>query len=329
MLHYSSLINKKNLLAFSAGIDSSALFFYLMELDISFDIAIVDYGLRSSAKAEVSHATSLAQQYNIQIYTAKAPHYDSNFEANARRFRYNFFEELVDQHSYDSLLTAHQLNDQLEWFLMRLTKGAGVSELLGLESRSIRKTKNNNSYTLLRPLLDTSRDELLQYLDKNSYPYFIDESNRDPKYERNRFRARFAEPLMSEFVDGIKRSFKYLQKDKESLLDGITLIYSQYELRVYQLRSPSLRVKCADIALKELGYLLSAKQRIEIDENRDIVIGGKWTVVYQDHILYISPFLKTDMSKHYRELCRVSSLPSKIRAYCYHKGIRPTDVMSS
>jgi len=300
-----------------------------MELGISFDIAIVDYGLRSSARAEVGHATSLAQQYDLQIYTAKAPHYDSNFEANARRFRYDFFEELIDRHSYDNLLTAHQLNDQLEWFLMRLSRGAGVSELLGLESRSKRETKNSNSYTLLRPLLDMSKDELLQYLDKNNYPYFIDESNIDPKYERNRFRAKYSEPLIAEFTEGIKRSFKYLQKDKESLLEGITLTYSQYELRVYQLRVPSLRIKCADIALKELGYLLSAKQRIEIDENRDIVIGGKWAVVYQDHRLYISPFLKTDMSKHYRELCRVSSLPTKIRAYCYHKGIRPIDIMVS
>ena len=327
MLHYPQLSNSKNLLAFSAGVDSSALFFMLAEHHLSFDIAMVNYGIRDNAKNEQNHAKALATKYNINFHTIDAPSYDSNFEANARAFRYEFFKSLIDRYSYDNLLTAHQLNDQLEWLLMRLSKGAGVAELLGLESISKRITPKNREFNLIRPLLNKSKKELLEYLAEHNYPYYIDESNSDDQYERNRFRTKYSEPLMQDFADGIKRSFTYLHKDKSLLLDGIRLLYSNEELRVYKLKNNSLKTKATDIALKELGYLLSSAQRREVEKSDSIVIGGKWAIVHQNGKLYISPFMNTPMKKQYKDLCRVSSLPIKIRAYCFHHNIKPIDVM--
>jgi len=299
----------------------------LIESNIPFDIALVNYNIRKNSHIEQNHAIALAKRYNLKIYTTNAPKYSSHFESNAREFRYHFFEELIDRYSYENLLTAHQLNDQLEWLLMRLTKGAGLAELLGLKSLSLRKSSSGNEYRLIRPLLDMSKDQLLQYLTDHKYPYFIDESNIDHKYERNRFRADFSDRLMSKYRDGIKRSFEYLQRDKLSLLDGIELIFSKYELRVYQLKNYHLKVKATDLALKELGYLLSSAQRREIERQNSLVIGGKWAIVYQDDKLYISPSINIVMDKSYKELCRISSLPIKVRAYCYKMDIKPIEVM--
>ena len=326
--HFSLLTKKKNLLAFSAGIDSSALFFLLQDNKIPFDIALVNYGSRSQSEEEEAHALKLAEQYSLKAFTIKAPQWKSHFEANARKFRYDFFENLIDEYHYDSLITAHQLNDQLEWFLMRLTKGAGISELIGLEPISKRKTGAGSNYQLVRPLLDTSKAELLNYLQKNNYPYYVDESNSDTQYERNRFRKVFSDPLLAEYHQGIKRSFAYLHQDKEMLQSGIKALFEQDELRVYSLDNPKLRVKAADLALKELGYLLSASQRSEIQSHTSLVIGGKWAVVYQNDRLYIAPFLMTAMPKPFKELCRISNLPIKIRPYCYERGIRPAEVMA-
>jgi len=324
---YSLLLKKKNLLAFSAGIDSSALFFLLIEKQIPFDIALVNYGTRKQSKEEEAYALELAEQYNLKAFTIKAPQWESRFEANARKFRYDFFENLIDEHHYDTLITAHQLNDQLEWFLMRLTKGAGLSELIGLEPISLRETGSGNKYQLVRPLLDRSKAELLSYLQKNNYPYFIDESNSDTQYERNHFRKVFSDPLLENYHQGIQRSFSYLRQDKASLQKGIEVLFSRDKLRIYRLDHPDLRVKAADLALKELGYLLSASQREEIEDKTNIVIGGKWAVVYQNHRLYIAPFLTTAMPKPFKELCRVSNLPIKIRPYCYERGIKPAEAM--
>ena len=311
--------NKKNLLAFSAGIDSSTLFFLLLENNIKFDIAIVDYGVRAQSKEEVAHAKALAKKYKLFCHTIQAPKFTKNFEKQARDFRYEFFDSLVTIEGYDNILTAHQINDQLEWFLMRLSKGAGVSELLGLEPLSKRK-----NYALVRPLLNYSKEELLHYLNMHNYPYFVDESNSDKKYERNKFRHQFSDALLAEYKEGIARSFDYLQKDKEVLESAFTLKVSQKELRIITLHAQEAKVRAADITFKKLGYLLSAAQREEIEKEQSLVIGGAWAVEYQDGLLYIAPYMRTDMPKTFKEVCRVNKIPSKIRPYLFQENIDPT-----
>ena len=315
-LDVSHLKGKKNLLAFSSGVDSSALFFLLLDKNIPFDIALINYGTRENSDKEEVHAQALADKYNLKCYTVKAPKFTSHFEKNARDFRYTFFETLIKEHGYDTLLTAHQLNDQLEWLLMRLTKGAGTSELIGLEPESQR-----NGYKLIRPLLEHSKEELLSYLQSNDHPYFLDESNSDEKYERNKFRKQFSDPLIAEYREGIKRSFDYLRKDKESLEKDFEVVYSPKELRVIKIYVFSVKVKAADLTLKELGYLLSASQRQEIEKEKSLVLGGKWAVEMQDEILYIAPYLTTDMPKKFKEIYRVAKIPSKIRPYIFKENI--------
>jgi tRNA(Ile)-lysidine synthase len=311
------LKNKKNLLAFSAGIDSSALFFLLIENNISFDIALVNYGTRENSNKEEAHAKALAKKYNLTCHTVHAPKFKNHFETQARKFRYDFFETLIKEHNYDTLLTAHQLNDQLEWLLMRLTKGAGVSELLGLEPLSQRE-----NYTLVRPLLPYAKEELLSYLKAHDFPYFVDESNSDEKYERNRFREQFSDALICEYKEGIARSFTYLRKDKESLESGFETVYAEKSLCIVKLHTLSSKAKATDITLKKLGYLLSASQRSEIAKENSLVIGGTWAVALQDNLLYIAPYLTTEMPKVFKEQCRVAKIPSKIRPYLFKENIK-------
>ncbi len=307
---------KKNLLAFSAGIDSSALFFLLLKNHIKFDIAIVDYCVRAQSKKEVAHAKALAKKYKLFCHTIQAPKFTKNFEKQARDFRYEFFDSLVTIEGYDNILTAHQLNDQLEWFLMRLSKGAGVTELLGLEALSKRK-----NYALVRPLLNYSKEELLHYLNMHNYPYFVDESNSDKKYERNKFRHQFSDALLAEYKEGIVRSFDYLQKDKEVLESAFTLNVSQKELRIITLHAQEAKVRAADITFKKLGYLLSAAQREEIEKEQSLVIGGAWAVEHQDGLLYIAPYVTATMPKKFKEQCRTNKIPNKIRPYIFQENI--------
>jgi len=321
-IHIQTLKNKKNLLAFSAGIDSSALFFLLLENNIKFDIAIVNYGTRENSNKEEAHAKALAKKYKLFCHNIKAPKFDTHFEKKARDFRYEFFESLIAIEGYDNLLTAHQLNDQLEWMLMRLSKGAGVSELLGLTEFTQKET-----YNLVRPLLNHSKEELLHYLQEHDHPYFIDESNADEKYERNAFRKQFSDPLMAKYAKGIKRSFEYLRKDKDRLESGFETLYIEKKLRVIKLHTLESKIKATDLVLKELGYLLSAAQRQEIEKEMSLVIGGEWAVELQNNLLYISPYLTTDMPKKFKEACRILKVPTKIRAYCFKEAIKIQDLL--
>jgi tRNA(Ile)-lysidine synthase len=316
ILDTKNLTNKKNLLAFSTGIDSSALFFLLLENNIKFDIAIVDYSVREQSKEEVAHAKALAKKHKLFCHHITAPKFESHFEKKARDFRYEFFNSLVAIEGYDNIITAHQLNDQLEWMLMRLSKGAGLSELLGLTPISRRE-----NYTLVRPLLSYSKDELLNYLQTNSYPYFIDESNQDEKYERNKFRKTFSDGLMAEYSEGIKRSFDYLRHDKELLESGFETLVIEKKLHIIKLHTSQAKTKATDLTLKSLGYLLSSSQRKEIEKEDSLVIGGEWAVALQDDLLYIAPYLTDVMPKEFKETCRISNIPSKVRPYIFKEEI--------
>ena len=203
-LDFSVIKNQKNLLAFSAGVDSVALFFLLLKQNIPFDIAIVDYNLRLQSKDEISYAKELASKYNKQIFLKDITlESNSNFEKTARDIRYKFFEEIISENSYENLITAHQLNDKLEWFLMQLSKGAGLVELIGFN-----EFEQKENYKIYKPLLNITKDELENYLKINNHKYFIDESNFDEKYKRNFFRHNFSNPFLENFSSGVKKSFE-------------------------------------------------------------------------------------------------------------------------
>ena len=316
MEHLSKLSNKKNLLAFSAGVDSSALFFLLLEHNIQFDIALVNYALREQSKEEEAYALALAKKHNLKVYISHAPTFKNNFEKNARDFRYDFFDKLILEHAYDNLLTAHQLNDQLEWFLMRLSKGAGTAELLGLKSCSSRK-----DYLVIRPLLQYAKDDLLDYLHLHKHHYFVDESNVDEKYERNLFRKHFSNQLLEDYKEGIKRSFKYLEEDKEALSQGVEELFYEKEFYVLAYEHEYQVIRLVDKYLKKLGYLLSSSQRTELKKETSLVFGALWAVEIRENMIYIAPYRNSVMPKNFKEACRKLKIPAKVRSYLYEKQI--------
>jgi len=303
----------KNLLAFSGGVDSTALFFILQAYGVDFDIAMVDYGLREQSKKEVEYAKTLCEKFKKQLHLKNANLGLKNFEHSARVFRYDFFKEIINKLGYTHLITAHQLNDKLEWFLMQFTKGAGLVELLGFDEIRVRE-----NYTLIRPLIEISKEELLNFLDKNGIKYFIDESNFDTKYKRNHFRKNFANPLLKEYKNGIIKSFEYLQIDKNELfkIDIYKKIEQLYILK--DTKNDTKNIRAIDAILKEMGYVLSKKQKDEVVSKKDVVISDRFAIVFAGDFIYISPYLITKMPKQFKEKCRIKKIPPKIRAYLYN-----------
>ena len=317
------LKSNKNLLAFSAGIDSSALFFILLENYIDFDIAIVNYGLREQAKKEISYAKELADRYSKKIFIANAPKFNSNFEANARDFRYNFFRQIITEHNYNTLLTAHQLNDKLEWLIMQLSSGAGVVELSGMQEISV-----NNGYKLVRPLLEYTKDELLEYLEFNNHKYFIDETNSDAKYKRNQFRP-ISNELLKFGKNGFNKSFKILEYEAKNLKNSYKLLFKEKELRVLKLENRAILPYATSYTLKELSYLLSGKERNLLKVQDSLVAGRKWAVEYLNGLLYIAPYIQSTIPKDKKEQYRKARIPAKIRGYLFEEEINVANLRTS
>ncbi|HIP13199.1 MAG TPA: tRNA lysidine(34) synthetase TilS [Arcobacter sp.] len=313
MFDLSISTTSKNLLAFSAGVDSSALFFLLIEKNFSFDIVIVDYKQREQSSQEVQYAKDLALKYNKICYTKEYTNTENFNEKDARDFRYKYFNELIKKHSYNTLFTAHQLNDVLEWFFMQLSKGAGLNELIGLQKEELRE-----NYTLHRPLLDISKDELENYLKSKKLKYFIDDTNTDIKYKRNYFRKEFSNKFIDEYKDGIKKSFDYLNNDINSLNNLYkSFTYQDIHIAKFKIYDENIMVRFIDKTIKKMGLIISKSTRDEIIRQKEIIISDKISVSIVNETIYISPFIDKNMDKKFKEKCRVLKIPKNIRPYLF------------
>lgn len=310
----SKLKDKKNLLAFSGGADSTALFFLLLKHDTPFDIAIVDYGVREQSKREVAYAQELAKKHNLTCHLFKAPKIERNFEAKAREIRYGFFEELIKKYGYENLLTAHHLGDRFEWMLMQFCKGAGCAEIAGMQS-----LQKRDSYTLVRPVLHLDKQELLSYLNANKTLYFEDESNLDEDIKRNSFRHNYSSPLLEKYLSGIKKSFDYIDEDRAELIEEIE-IKSINELAYFKSsKNQRTDIFVIDKYLKSKLYILSANERELLKSQKTLVVGRKFVVNQDKDFVFIAPYITNEspMSSEFKEACRILKIEPKLRPYLY------------
>ena len=306
-----TLRHSKNLLAFSGGGDSTALFFLLKAANIPFDIAFVNYKTRPQSDEEEAYVRALAKEYHKHYYLFTTSLSQSNFEHQARLKRYHFFETIIETYGYETLLCAHHLGDRLEWLLMQLCKGAGLVELLGM-----RESEERPSYRLIRPLLHLPKESLLNYLDAHSLRYFHDESNDDTSYTRNHIRHSFANPLLQEHFKGIARSFDYLEEDAKYFT--LPKFHTIEKLCYFKRNSDDgITIRAIDYLLKRMGKLISAKEREELLKAKSCVIAHTFAVELSVDWVFIAPYTHCVMEKKFKEECRKKGIPQKIRPYLY------------
>ncbi len=175
--------NKKYLLAVSGGADSMAMLNLFKEHDYVFEVAHINYNLRESAIRDENIVKNYCFKHNVKLHLK---HYlkkeKGNFQANARRFRYNFFQELIKLNKFYGVVVAHHLDDVIETFLMQKERKI-IPDYYGIKDE-VQIFKIN----IFRPLLHLSKQKLLTYCLENKIEYGEDESNYSLKYLRNRIR---------------------------------------------------------------------------------------------------------------------------------------------
>ncbi|WP_299086018.1 tRNA lysidine(34) synthetase TilS [uncultured Campylobacter sp.] len=305
----------KNLLAFSHGVDSTALFYLLDEAGVKFDLTIVDYNVRAQSKDEVASARQLALKFNKQIYVKSVRLGASNFEHEARAARYEFFADICREHGYENLILAHQFDDKFEWFLMQLGRGAGLSELLGMQEIEARE-----DYVIARPLLGVRKCELEQFLCERNLKYFTDETNLTDLFKRGFVRAKFSEPFLNEYFSGVKKSFEFLETDALNLTPEI----SNPAPKIYLVKRGANEIRGVGLACKRLELVLSSAQRNEcarcLESGADCVLGGKVAVGAGANFIFVTPYVKPAMDKKFKEACRTLKIPPINRGFLFAVG---------
>lgn len=188
--------------AVSGGPDSACLLDILARLkkkyELNLIIAHVNYGLRGQDSArDEKFVFQLAEKYHLPLEILRVSVKDkSDLENRLRDIRYDFFETIRKENNFDQVAVAHNLDDQAETFLMRLLRGAGLTGL------SAMKYKNEK---IVRPLLGVSRQEILDYLQKNKLSYRIDKTNLETVFFRNKIRHELI-PKLEKFNPQIKKT---------------------------------------------------------------------------------------------------------------------------
>jgi tRNA(Ile)-lysidine synthase len=186
------------LIAVSGGQDSLALAQLMVDLQSRWGwdlgIAHCNHRWRTDADANALHVKNLGQQWGLDHWESIAP-IPPQGEADARQWRYAALTEIAQTHQYSYLLTGHTASDRAETLLYNLIRGSGTD---GLQALTWQRSLGPN-LQLIRPLLNWDREETSQFCRDRALPIWLDSTNADLTYARNRLRLEVLPYLRQHF----------------------------------------------------------------------------------------------------------------------------------
>ncbi len=214
------------LIGVSGGIDSITLLYSLYflkdDLKCSLVVAHANHGLRgeqSDREAEFVRKIagdlklpSAIEKIDVLGYMAEK---GLSKQVAARELRYAFFEKAARQYSANKIALGHNADDQAETVLMRLLRGSGAKGIAGI--KPVRDGK------IIRPLIEISRDEIIEFVKEKELKYVEDSSNLEPYYLRNKIRLNLIPLLKEEYNPNIVETLREVSeiiKDEDEFLES-------------------------------------------------------------------------------------------------------------
>lgn len=233
---YNMISNGDRIIAgLSGGADSVSLIKFLVSVKEKFNIKIyavhVNHGIRGSeATYDEDFCTKLCKDLNIPIniyhenipLIAKQMHISE--EMAGRKIRYECFEKAANEFNANKIAVAHNKNDSVETILIKLARGSSLNGLKGI------LPVNGN---VIRPLIETERKNIENYLAKCGALYVTDSTNKDERYVRNLVRNSII-PLFNKinpsFTDTVFKNSECI-RDDDNLIDELSEKYNKIILK--------------------------------------------------------------------------------------------------
>jgi len=243
---FPNLISDAFLLACSGGLDSVVLTHLCKACKLNFSLAHCNFKLRGDeSDADEKFVAELSKSINIKYYVT---HFDTidyvninkvNIQIAARELRYAWFARILQENSIPSLVTAHHADDNLETFLINISRGTGVDGLTGIPSKTD---------TISRPLLAFSREQILAYAKAENLKWVEDSSNTDTKYLRNKIRHEIV-PTLKElhptFLQNFEQTQSHLKGTNAILRNHIEVLKS----RIFEKSEKGFRISVDELSV--------------------------------------------------------------------------------
>ncbi|NQY43648.1 MAG: tRNA lysidine(34) synthetase TilS [Legionellales bacterium] len=309
--------NKKIWVAFSGGIDSHVLLHSFVRFlnDTSINVEInaihVNHGLNKDSNIWQEHVSKVCDDLHIKLVIENVNISSScgSIEENARKARYRAFNKSVQED--EILFIAHHQDDQAETLLFRLLRGSGVQGL-----SAIPKSRSLEPGTIIRPLLNINKEQIIDYAVSNNLKWIDDYSNNNLNFDRNYLRHKIF-PLLKERWPNYTKNFqRAIDNNVESrvLLDDLALIdidicrSAKNILRVSQLNKLSITrqknvIRHFIITLgfrvpssKLLNLIISDVINAKYDATPELVISNYSVRRFKDFLYIIKKIDKIDLS---------------------------------
>ncbi len=242
---FPDLQKQKFLLACSGGLDSVVLTHLCHEAKLDFALAHCNFNLRGTESNEdETFVQNLAKNLNRELFLT---HFDTvsyasdtkvSIEMAARELRYAWFAEIMKENRLETLVTAHHADDNLETFIINLSRGTGIEGLRGIPSKTS---------IITRPLFPFSRNQIKAFAKKEALKWREDSTNQETVHLRNKIRHEVV-PRLKElhptFLENFKMTQSYLSDSSQMLSDYVALLKSDlFEIEDDFIRIPIEKIQ--------------------------------------------------------------------------------------
>lgn len=194
----------------SSGPDSMCLLNIILKKTNKIVVCHINHNIRKESKEEELFLRNYCKDRKLIFESMTINKYEeNNFENEARKKRYAFYEEILKKYNSKYLFLAHHGDDLIETVLMKIVRGSNLEGYAG-----IKEISNFKGFKIVRPLLSYTKEDILDYNKSHNIPYFIDNSNTNTKYTRNRYRKNIL-PLLKEEDDQVHKKFLRYSKTLE------------------------------------------------------------------------------------------------------------------
>ncbi|MBV7441360.1 tRNA lysidine(34) synthetase TilS [Weeksellaceae bacterium TAE3-ERU29] len=311
-------IGKKLLVAVSGGVDSMVLLYFLLKSGYNVSVAHMNFNLRpEECDKDQKLVQDFCKRYQIPFFVKSVDtkkykeEHKLSTQIAARELRYNWFDELIEKHQFDFLVTAHHLDDNIETFLINVLRGSGINGSSGIP---------NFQNKILRPLLNCSKKEIKDFAIKNNIEWREDSSNSENDYLRNSIRNLVLpelEKINEDYRSGFRKSLNFLNQDLELLNNHIQKTKSRifqksefgYSINIEELKALNPLETYIFHLFKEFGFnapqeiikLLNAENSAEIitenyrliKDRTDLLLSQKETQSNEGYKIELNKNLKT------------------------------------
>ncbi len=258
------------LVAVSGGADSTALLCSLRqeiprveECRRFLAVGHVNHGLRGDeSDGDARFVQKLAEQWGLRYFERSilpeewTQDSTGSREAAARNIRYQFLLETAHQLGFRAIATGHTANDQAETVLHRLVRGTGLSGLSGISAHR----QLDEAVTLIRPLLNVRREEIIEYLTENGQRWRNDATNAENDFTRNKIRNRLLPELRTHFnpkIDDALCRLARLARDNQTVLDELVTELldrcHRHSSNVAEFETPQLRDNLIPLGVTQIS----------------------------------------------------------------------------